>query len=93
MISGSSRVKLASKARLRLDSKTGKHMLLYPEKGLVLNHTGTEIVKLCTGELTVDAMVAQLRDAFAGAAPDTLEAEVFGFLRALEERGLLEVLP
>jgi coenzyme PQQ biosynthesis protein PqqD len=93
MISDSSRPKLAAKARLRLDSKTGKHMLLYPEKGLVLNATGTEIVKLCTGEHTVQGMIELLRNAFGASAPATLEAEVTGFLRALHERGLVEVLP
>ena len=29
---------------MRLDKKSGRHMLLYPEKGLVLNPTGKAIV-------------------------------------------------
>jgi coenzyme PQQ biosynthesis protein PqqD len=93
MIERSSRPKLAAKVRLRLDSKTGKTMLLYPEKGLVLNTTGTEIAKLCTGEHTVESMVTSLRSTFGPSAPESLEAEVLTFLAALEAKGLLEVLP
>jgi pyrroloquinoline quinone biosynthesis protein D len=93
MIERSSRPKLAAKVRLRHDVQTGKYMLLYPEKGLLLNATGSEIAKLCTGEHTVDAMLATLRSTFGDAAPSTLDSEVMTFLVALEQRGLLEVLP
>ena len=60
MISADSRPRIASKARLRYDRKTERTMLLYPEKGLVLNPTAAEIAKLCTGEHTVAAIVERL---------------------------------
>ena len=40
-------------------------MLLYPERGLVLNATGADIVQLCTGERTVGAIVEQLAGKYA----------------------------
>ena len=46
MISVDMRPRLAGKARLRFDRKGERYMLLYPEKGLVLNDTATAIVKL-----------------------------------------------
>src|SRR5256886_14851966 len=60
VISTESRPRLASKVRLRFDRKGERYMLLYPEKGLVLNPTAAAIVRLCTGEHTVGAIVERL---------------------------------
>ena len=88
-ISSASRPRLAAKARLRYDRKDDRYMLLYPEKGLVLNATGTDIVKLCTGEHSVGAIVEQLAAKY-GQEPATVEREVMSFLTALSERGLVQ---
>jgi coenzyme PQQ biosynthesis protein PqqD len=64
-------------------------MLLYPEKGLVLNPTAAEIAKLCTGEHTVAAIIARLAAQY-GKDAATIESEVTKFLAALAERGLLQ---
>ena len=93
MISRESRPKLAAKARLRYDRHSDRHMLLYPEKGLALNATGTEIVKLCTGEQTVSDIIANLSARYDGSSAEKLEQEVLGFLEALRTRGLLEEAP
>jgi len=90
MISPEFRPRLASKARLRYDRHADRHMLLYPEKGLALNGTATEIVKRCTGEHTVSEIIAELTALYGGSAGANLEHEVLGFLQALESRGLLE---
>ncbi len=89
MISADARPRIASKARLRYDRKTGRTMLLYPEKGLVLNPTAAEIAKLCTGEHSVGAIVAQLAARY-GKEATAIEVEVMAFLSALAERGLLQ---
>lgn len=89
MISAETRPRIASKARLRYDRKTERTMLLYPEKGLVLNPTAAEIAKLCTGEHSVAAIVAQLAARYGKEAP-AIEREVMGFLGALADRGLLQ---
>jgi pyrroloquinoline quinone biosynthesis protein D len=93
MISLELRPLLASKARLRLDRHSGGHMLVYPEKGLLLNATATEVVKLCTGEHSVSQIIAQLQREFHDAPPDRVEQEVLGFLQSLAERGLVKEPP
>jgi pyrroloquinoline quinone biosynthesis protein D len=88
-ISRASRLKLAAKVRLRYDRKAERHMLLYPERGLVLNATGTDVVQLCTGEHTVGAIVDRLAAKYGQDAP-IVEREVMTFLTALTERGLVQ---
>ena len=89
MISPDKRPRIASKAWLRYDRKTNRTMLLYPERGLVLNPTAAEIAKLCTGEHSVSAIVAQLASRYGKDAHE-IESEVMKFLSALAERGLLQ---
>jgi len=84
--------KLASKAKLRLDPKTGKYILLYPEKGLLLNPTGAAILKLCTGQQSLSAIIAALAVEFQSDA-DALRPEVLGFVQSLLDRGLLQAAP
>lgn len=88
-ISRDIRPRLAAKARLRYDRKSDRHMLLYPERGLVLNATGTDIVQLCTGEHTVGVIVEKLAAKY-GRESSAVEPEVMAFLGALAERGLLQ---
>lgn len=92
MIAEGSKPKLASKARLRLDKQTGQRVLLYPEKGLVLNPTGARILELCTGERSFGEIVAALRADYTAGASEQLEAEVETFLQSLAQRGLIEGL-
>lgn len=88
-ISLESRVRLAPKARLRYDRKTDRYMLLYPEKGLVLNPTAADVAQLCTGEHTVRSIAAQLATKYSQDAA-TVEREVMNLLVALAERGLVQ---
>jgi coenzyme PQQ biosynthesis protein PqqD len=89
-LSSTSRPRLAAKARLRPDRRTGGFLLLYPERGLALNATATDVVRLCTGEQTVDAIVETLAGKYGAAPRATIEAEVLAFLGHLADRGLLE---
>jgi pyrroloquinoline quinone biosynthesis protein D len=86
------RPRLATKAKLRLDPKTGKHVLLYPEKGLLLNATGTAILQQCNGEQTLSAIVTALAAQFH-TEPTRLEPEVLAFVQGLLDRGLLQATP
>jgi pyrroloquinoline quinone biosynthesis protein D len=79
---------LASKVRLRWDRRAEKYMLLYPERGLVLNATDADIVQLCTGEHTVGGIVTQLAGKYAR-EPEDVAQEVQTFLTRLAERGLI----
>ena len=89
MISLESRPRLAAKARLRWDRKDERFMLLYPERGLVLNPTAADVVKLCTGELTVGAIVEQLAAKYGTQPREAVEREVVEFLTRMAERGLI----
>ena len=91
MLGPDTRVRLAGKARLRFDERSGKHMLLYPERGMALNDTAHDIVTLCTGERTLSEIVHTLRMKYQ--TGERLEGDVRAFLGALLERGLVELSP
>jgi coenzyme PQQ biosynthesis protein PqqD len=90
MISLSSRPRLSPKVRLRFDRRTGRYLLLYPETGLDLNGTATEIARLCTGEYTVDEIVRSVARIHGAVPPTIIERDVNTFLSALAARGLLQ---
>jgi pyrroloquinoline quinone biosynthesis protein D len=85
--------RLADKVKLRLDRKTNQYVLLYPEKGLVLNRTGSAIAQLCTGEHSVHAIVDRLHQQHENGDRSVIETEVIAFLDALLARGLLRLDP
>ena len=89
MISAGTRPRLATKARLRWDRKAERWMLLYPERGLVLNPTAADVVQLCTGEHTVETIVEKLAEKYTTQPREALEQEIVTFLGRLAERGLV----
>ena len=89
MISTETRPRLASKVRVRYDRRGERYMLLWPEKGMVLNPTAAEIVKLCTGEHTVTGIVERLAEKYPTAPREALERQVMDFLTAMADRGLM----
>ena len=100
MIGPETRVRLARKVRLRRDPRSGKMMLLYPERGLELSDTAAEIAALCTAGRTAAAIVDALCARYAGddavSSRARIEQDVGAFLRTLAARGLLaadEVAP
>ena len=92
-LAAETRPRLAPKVRLRWDHKDNRYMLLYPERGLVLNATAAEVVKLCTGEHTVAAIVERLAELYAPQPADAIEREVLAFLHAMVERALIRTEP
>ena len=90
MIESSTRVFLARKARLVRDTRSGRDMLIYPERGLELSETAARIARLCgEGGRTAAAIVDEMAAAYPEAPRARVEAEVMDFLRALDDRGLL----
>ena len=87
------RPRLAAKARLRYDRKSTRYMLLYPERGLVLNPTAADIVQLCTGEHTVEAIVQRLADKYTSQPREAIAQEVQTFLDVMAARGLVHAEP
>lgn len=84
--------KLAPKTKLRLDPKSGKYILLYPEKGLLLNPTGAAILKRCSGEQTLSSIIAELAAEFQSDV-EVLKPEVLSFVQGLLDRGLVQAEP
>jgi coenzyme PQQ biosynthesis protein PqqD len=82
-------VRLAPKARLRVDKLTGDRILLYPEQALVLSDSAARIAELCREQITVAAIVDRLAVEAPGASRGRIEADVLGFLGVLHERVLL----
>ena len=88
-LAADARPRLAPKVRVRWDRKDERYMLLYPERGLVLNATAADVAKLCTGEHTVAAIIERLAEKYAPHPADAVEREVQAFLHAMVERGLI----
>ena len=84
------RPRLAPRARLRFDRHAGHWLLLYPERGLVLNESAAAIVALLTGEHAIDAIVARLRARYPSAGARRLERDVVALLDRLRRRRLVE---
>ncbi|MGA2449414.1 MAG: pyrroloquinoline quinone biosynthesis peptide chaperone PqqD [Polyangiaceae bacterium] len=84
------RPRLARRARLRYDGKSGSYVLLSPERGLLLNATAADILTRCRGELTVRAIADELAALYEGIGRDALEAEIEELLKVLGDRGLLD---
>lgn len=84
--------KLAKKARLRFDRHSGRHMIVYPERGLALNDSAAAIAKRCDGTRTVSEIASEI--ALEADVPASerarLEQDVVEFVELLAQKGLLE---
>ncbi len=81
--------KLAPKARLRFDRHSGKHMIVYPERGLALNDSAAAIVQRCDGTRTLREIAREIA-ALESAEHDVVERDVIELLDDLARKGLLE---
>ncbi|WP_394825162.1 pyrroloquinoline quinone biosynthesis peptide chaperone PqqD [Pendulispora albinea] len=90
MIAATTVPKLAKKARLRFDRHEGQHMLLYPERGLLLSQSAAAIAERCDGTRSVSEIAHQLAATTQGATEEQIERDVIAFLEDLAARGLLE---
>jgi pyrroloquinoline quinone biosynthesis protein D len=90
MIDRAARPRLASKARLRFDRHSQKHMLVYPDHGMLLNPSAASILELCTGDNSLQTIVERLAAATGGTAGQ-VEADVQSFLGALLDRALIRL--
>jgi len=85
-----SRPKLAAKARLRFDRHEQRFLLLFPERGLLLNGSASEMLHLCTGERTIQTIVSILADRHRATPPELIVRHVLSFLTHLQSRGLIQ---
>jgi coenzyme PQQ biosynthesis protein PqqD len=83
-----SQPRLADKVRLRFDRHSGKHLLIYPERGMQLDAVAAAIAEQCDGVRTVAQIVSMLAERFA-ADPLQVEGDVLAFLGQLHDRCLV----
>jgi coenzyme PQQ biosynthesis protein PqqD len=83
-----SRPKLARGVRLRVDTKTGEPMLLFPEGVLFLSATANDILSRCSGKETVSDILVSLGKEY-DADRETLRQDVLDCLGDLYQRKLV----
>lgn len=80
------RPRLVTGARLRYDEVREEHVLLIPEGAVRLNPTAAEVLELCDGERSLDAIVGELSARYDGA---DVRDDVQGLVDAMVQRGLV----
>jgi len=80
------RPRLVTGARLRYDEVREEHVLLIPEGAVRLNPTAAEVLELCDGERSLDAIVSELSARYDGA---DVRDDVQHLVDAMTQRGLV----
>ena len=89
-LEGKSRPKLADFVRLQFDQTRDRWVLQGPERLLVLDETGKDILDRATGAARVDDIVAALAAEF-DAPEDVIRHDVMAVFRLLAEKNFLEL--
>ena len=84
--------RLSNKARLRWDSREQKYLLLYPERGLLLNQAAHAVVELCDGRHDLEQITNLLAARFGIRERARVRREVSALLERLEKLGVLEIV-
>ena len=84
-----SRPTLRPKTRLRYDRQRAAFVLLWPERGLLLNRSAGQILERCRGQETLSSIVTALSSLYPGARRRRLEEDVHRLIADLSRRGLL----
>ncbi|HET8744155.1 MAG TPA: pyrroloquinoline quinone biosynthesis peptide chaperone PqqD [Ramlibacter sp.] len=83
-----SRPRVAPGFRLQWEPAQQCHVLLYPEGMVKLNQSAGEILRRCDGASDVDAIVAQLEEAFHATG---LREDVLAFLAIAQQQRWVEL--
>jgi pyrroloquinoline quinone biosynthesis protein D len=89
-IAPDARPRLPRGVRLVHNEAQGGWILLAPERVFKANAIAAEIVKRCTGEATLEAIVDDLAKSF-NAPRERVHADVTAMLRGLADKKLLEL--
>ena len=87
----SARPKLPRGVRLTHNEAQGGWLLLAPERVFKADTVSVEILKRCTGEASIAAIVDDLAKAFIGAPRERIHADVLKLIGGLAEKKLLEL--
>ena len=80
------RPRLVTGARLQYDDVREEHVLLIPEGVVRLNPTAADVLELCDGERSLDAIVGALAARYGGA---DVRDDVLELIDAMARRGLV----
>jgi len=80
--------RLSAGARRRDDPQDGRPTVVLPERAVRLNDSGREILDLCDGKRSADAIARTLR--LRHPEVEAIEPDVHGFLAEMERLGVLE---
>jgi len=83
-------LRLRPKARLVRRGRTGKMLLVYPERALELNASAVEVVELLDGTRTLADIVSEIAARHPDAAPDAIFSGVQRFVSQLAARALVD---
>lgn len=81
------RPRLVKRARFRWDETRQSHVLLLPERVVMLSESAAEILELCDGERDVEDIKAELRSRYPAAE---LDDDVNEFLEEAKAKKWLE---
>jgi pyrroloquinoline quinone biosynthesis protein D len=84
------RPRLAAKVRLRWDKREQKYLLVYPERGMLLNASAGAILSKCDGVRSIEAIALELAEG-ADADGTTIRRDVETFLEEMQKRGVVEL--
>ena len=85
------RPRLPRGVRLVHNEAQGGFVLLAPERVFKADTVSVEILKRCTGEASIAAIVDDLAKAFTGAPRERIHADVLKLIGGLAEKKLLEL--
>ena len=88
-MSDASRPTLTPKTRLRYDRQRDAFVLLWPERGLLLNRSAGAILERCRGQETLSGIVNDLSRQYPHTRRQSIEADVQRLIADLSHRGLL----
>ena len=89
LLTANSCPKLAAKVRLRFDRHSGQYLLIFPERGIQLDATAAEIVKLCDGVRSIATIAQELAQRYAQDVTQ-IEKDVLELLQSLHDRCVVE---
>ena len=90
-IASSAKPRLPRGVRLVHNEAQGGWVLLAPERVFKADSVSVEILKRCTGEASIEAIVDELATAFAGAPRERIHADVVKLIGGLADKKLLEL--
>ena len=91
VISPDAHPRLPRGVRLVHNEAQGGWILLAPERVFKADAVAHEILKRCTGEQSVTAIVDDLAKAFAGAPREQIHADVVKLIGGLADKKLMEL--